>query len=101
MNQSQDKAKAYKPEFKEFSVKMALGSGKPIAQTAKDLGVSPSTLHTWINKYSRDKLVGKPPQTDDRLHKELKHLKNENKRLKNDIDILRKAAACFAGVLAV
>ena len=101
MNQNQDKVKVYKPEFKEFSVKMAISSDKPIAQTAKDLGVSPNTLHTWINKYSRNKLVGKAPQTDDRLHKELKRLKTENTRLKNDLDMLRKAAACFAGVLAV
>jgi transposase len=97
----QDKVKVYKPEFKEFSVKMAIGSDKPIAQTAKDLGVSPNTLHTWISKYNRNRLTSKSAQADDRLHKELKRLKSENTRLKNDLDMLRKAAACFAGVLAV
>ena len=96
----QEKAKTYKPEFKELSVKMALGSDKPIAQTAKDLGVNPNTLHTWVNKYTRASQGIKTP-SDGHLHKELARLKTENARLKGDINMLRKAAACFAGVLAV
>lgn len=99
MNQA--KAKTYKPEFKEFSVKMALGSDKPIAQTAKDLGVNPNTLHAWVNKHTRAGTNIKTMRLDDPLHKELTRLKTENARLKGDIDMLRKAAACFAGVLAV
>jgi transposase len=97
----QEKVKTYKPEFKEFSVKMALGSDKPIAQTAKDLGVNPNTLRTWVNKYTRANQGIKTARPDERLHKELTRLKTENARLKGDINMLRKAAACFAGVLAV
>lgn len=97
----QERAKTYKPEFKEFSVKMALGSDKPITQTAKDLGVNPNTLHTWVNKYTRASQGIKTAYPDGHLHKEITRLKTENARLKGDIDMLRKAAACFAGVLAV
>jgi transposase len=101
LDMNQERAKAYKPEFKEYSIKMALGSDKPIAQTAKDLGVNPNTLHTWVNNYTRTKQANKTAHPDERLHKELTRLKTENARLKGDINMLRKAAACFAGVLAV
>jgi transposase len=54
-------------------------------------------LHTWISKYS------KPSQsqpvvnrTDQHLYDELKRLKKEIARLKEERDILKKAAAYFA-----
>jgi transposase len=47
---SQEKAKTYTAEFRESAVKLANESDKPIAQTARELGVNENTLHTWINK---------------------------------------------------
>ena len=38
MNQEKQKAKVYSAEFRESSVKLAIDSDQPIAQTAKDLG---------------------------------------------------------------
>ena len=52
MNQEKQKAKIYSAEFRESSVKLAINSDLPIAQTARDLGINPNTLHTWINKSS-------------------------------------------------
>ena len=43
---------SYTTEFRESSVKLAIESDKPIAQTARDIGVNENTLHTWMNKYS-------------------------------------------------
>jgi len=48
-----EKGKTYTAEFRASAVKLANESGKPIAQTARDIGVNENTLHTWINKYSR------------------------------------------------
>jgi transposase len=50
MNQEKQKAKIYSAESRESSVKLALASDLPIAQTAKDLGINPNTLPTWITK---------------------------------------------------
>ena len=55
MNQEKQKAKIYSAEFRESSVKLAIDSDLPIAQTARDLGINPNTLHIWINKYSQPK----------------------------------------------
>jgi transposase len=68
---------------------------RPIAQTARDLGVNENTLHTWIKKYHRAKGVEKPVN-EDPLYEELKRLKKENARLKEEREILKKAAAYFA-----
>ncbi|PXV73415.1 transposase [Nitrosomonas eutropha] len=49
----QEKPKVYTAEFRESSVKLAIESDKPVAQTAREIGVNENTLHTWISKYSR------------------------------------------------
>ena len=49
---SEQRQKIYSTEFKESSVKLAIESSQPIAHTARELGINPNTLYTWINKYS-------------------------------------------------
>jgi transposase len=91
MDQEKQKLKTYSAEFRKSSVKLALESEKPIAQTARDLGVNANTLHTWINKYSLLKEPHKTIRTDEHLYEELKRLKKENARLIEERDLLKKA----------
>jgi transposase len=85
----------YPAEFKERAVNLAVESEQPIAQTARDLGINENTLHTWIGKYHR---AARQTQQvhDEHLYDELKRLRKENTRLKEERDILKKAAAYFA-----
>jgi len=92
----QEKSKTYTAEFRASAVKLANESDKPIAQTARDIGVNENTLHTWINKYSRPSGQDKAVRIDDHLYEELKRLKKENARLTEERDLLKKAAAYFA-----
>ena len=87
--------KGYPAAFKERAVKLAVESAQPIAQTARDLGVNENTLHTWIGQYPR---VERQEQEvhNEHLYEELKRLRKENSRLKEERDILTKAAAYFA-----
>ena len=87
--------KQYPAAFKERAVKLAVESDQPIAQTARDLGVNENTLHTWIGKYHRTERQEKEVQ-DEHLYEELKRLRKENARLKEEREILKKAAAYFA-----
>jgi len=96
MDQEKSKPKIYSSEFRESSVKLAIGADKPITQIAKDLGINPNTLHTWINKYSQPKEQNKTVRTDEHLYEELKRLKKEVARLTEERDLLKKAAAYFA-----
>jgi len=71
-------------EFRESSVKLAIGSDKPSAQAAKDLGVNAIRSIIWIAKYSQLKDYTKIVGTDEHLYEELKRLKKENAQLIED-----------------
>ncbi len=90
---SQPPMRKYPAEFKERAVKLAVESDQPIAQTARDLGVNENTLHTWMGKYHRTERQEKEVH-NEHLYEELKRLRKENARLKEERDILKKAAAC-------
>jgi transposase len=92
---SQPPTKKYPAEFKERAVQLAVESDQSIAQTARDLGVNENTLHTWIGKYHRAAHQEQQVQ-DEHLYEELKRLRKENARLKEEREILKKAAAYFA-----
>ena len=94
---TKEKPNLYPSEFIESSVKLAVESDQPMAQTARDLGVNPNTLYGWVSRYSQpNQAQPTGHRTDEHLYDELKRLKKENARLKEERDILKKAAAYFA-----
>ena len=74
---SQEKAKTYTAGFKGPAVKLANGTDKTAAQTARDIGINESTLPTWTGKYIRPVANVKAVRTDEHLYEELKRLKKE------------------------
>ena len=80
-------------EFKVQAVKRVTEQGYSFAEAARQLGVRDHQIRTW--KKSLDAEVGgaaHPAALDAELHR----LRAENKRLRIDHDILKKAAAFFA-----
>lgn len=81
-------------------MKLAVESNQPIAQTARALGVNSNTLHTWLRKYQSQQetnTTGYLDKVNDlHLYEELKQLRRENATLKEEREILKKAAAFFA-----
>lgn len=91
MNQSYDKA------FRQEAVRLALTSDKPISQTARDLGVKEGTLYNWINQTKQFKTIDSHENLNAaQLVDELNRLRKENSRLKEEREILKKAAVFFA-----
>ena len=90
----QTKPNSYTTEFKASAVKLAIESDQPVSKTAEELGVNKNTLHTWISKYHRPQKAG--GVEEEHLYDELKRLRKDNKRLTEERDILKKAAAYFA-----
>jgi len=86
--------KRYGKEFQEEAIQLALRS-KSIDQTARDLGIPISTLHGWVQRLSKKQ---HPADIQDAkaLHEELKQLRKELTRVKEERDILKKATAYFA-----
>ena len=87
---------SYSSQFKQDAVKLAVESDQSIVQTARDLGVNPNTLYTWITKYRQQENPPSKSVGQEHPHDELKRLRRENTRLKEERDILKKAAAYFA-----
>lgn len=76
---SKRKIKSYELEFKKSSAQLAATSDQPLSQTAKDLGLTPTTLHGWVKQYHPN-MVKKLPQND---------LAEENVRLRKEVARLK------------
>ena len=90
---------SYTKEFRSEAVRLAITGDKTISQTARDLGVKETTLYNWVSKARESKI---PYLDDDKTRSaadvmdELKQLRKENARLKEEREILKKAAVFFA-----
>lgn len=79
--------------FKREAVRLVATSGRTVAQVAADLGIGKSTLTHWRRRFEEaDLLAGPHPEVD----KELARLRRENEILRQERDLLKKAAAFFA-----
>jgi transposase len=91
--------KRFDKAFRAEAVRLALSTGKSIAQTARELGITGPTLYSWINQTKQE--TESITVTDDKLNNvqlidELNRLRKENARLTEEREILKKAAAFFA-----
>jgi transposase len=84
----------YPAEFKREAVRLMEQGSTPAAQTARELGVSPDTLRAWAKQLAIDTGQRDGLTTDER--QELGRLRWEVKRLQEEREILKKAAAFFA-----
>jgi transposase len=80
----------YTPEFRSEAVRLARTSGRPPAEIARDLGCCTETLKSWINQVAIDE--GKADGLTSEEREELKRLRRENRILREEREILKKAA---------
>lgn len=87
----------FPPEFRREAVELVNSSGRPIAEVARSLDISDSTLSNWV-RADRDAKAraGDPDALTETERDELRRLRRENTELRIDREILRKAAAYFA-----
>ena len=85
----------YDISFRQEAIRLALSSSKPIRETARDLGIKESTLYNWISK-EKQKATSPSDIGESNLVDELNKLRKENARLKEEREILKKAAKFFA-----
>jgi transposase len=86
----------YPLEFKLSAAKLAIESDQPSAVIARDLGVNPNNLYNWIKKYSNSNQISKNNMNNESSFEENRCLKKELAMVKQERDLLKKAAAYFA-----
>jgi transposase len=84
----------YPPEFRQEAVRLARSGSKRISEIATDLGVSEQSLRSWVAQDMIDSGEREGLSTDERAR--LRELERENKLLREEREILKKAAAFFA-----
>jgi transposase len=91
------KRRKYTREFKLEAVRLSEEREEPVAEIARQLGIGPNLLYRWRERfleYGNEAFPGhgKLRTSDD----EVRRLRRENMRLREERDILKKAIAFFA-----
>ncbi len=94
----------YNEEFRSSTVQLILNNNRSIKEISLDLGIHEKTLYSWVRTYKIKHNIpvetrmsyGNKPSTSETMEEELKRLRSENKLLKQEREILKKAAAYFA-----
>ncbi|PIF52210.1 transposase [Pseudomonas sp. 29] len=91
------KRRAFDDSFKLQVVKMIKDQGLTVTQVCQDLNIGETAVRRWVQQYEAEQLgqagIGKPLTAEQRR---IRQLEQENRQLKMDNDILKKATAFFA-----
>lgn len=85
--------KRYTEEFKAEAAKQVLEQGRPTREVAMRLGVSPDALYAWVRERRKAPEIR---EAEAGQTAEVRRLQAELRRVTEERDILKKAAAYFA-----
>jgi len=85
--------KKYTDEFKREAIALVTEQGYKVTDAAKSLGINDNNLRRWMTECKHD-ASGEQPTENER--DELKRLRKENRELRMEKEILKKASAYFA-----
>ena len=87
----------FTPDFKLEVARMIVDQGQGIAQVTKDMSIGPTAVRRWVDQYRAEQLgqpgIGKPLTAEQQC---IRQLEQENRQLRSDNDLFKKASAFFA-----
>jgi len=86
--------RSFTPEFKAEIVERCLAGDRSISQVARDFDLTESAVRKWVEQTQIDAGERGGLTTEER--QELSRLRRENRRLQQDVDILKRATIFFA-----
>ena len=88
--------RTYSREFRLAAVRKVIEQGLSASAVGKDLGVGASLIRNWRKKFEEDGTLATEITNGSSVEAELKRLREQNRQLKMERDILKKATAFFA-----
>lgn len=83
-------------EYKAEAVRLVVEENMSVTQAARDLGLTESSLRNWVKQAKVDEGKGPAGAPTSSELEELRRLRRENRQLRMEREILKKAAAFFA-----
>jgi transposase len=93
----EDKRRHFTREFKQDAVQLVTEKGMPVGKIARDLDIHPNLLHLWRRNFLKDgekAFTGKGCVKPENA--EIRKLRKELERAREERDILKKALAVFS-----
>jgi transposase len=88
--------RSFTAEQKAEAVKIVEQSGKSVSQVAREMGLTASALHKWVNQAKIDREGSPTGQLTTAEREELSRLRRDLKRVEMERDFLKKVATFFA-----
>ena len=86
--------RSFTPEFKADIVERCRAGDRSIGQVAKDFDLTETAVRAWVNQADTD--AGERPGLTTEERAELTRLRRENRSLKEDVEVLKRATVFFA-----
>ncbi len=90
------KRRSFTPEYKAEVVGLVRDGGKAVSAVARDLGLTESAVRNWVIRSNADAGRGDAKVLTTAEREELSLLRRENRQLRMEREILKKATAFFA-----
>ena len=88
--------RAFRPEFKAEIVELCQRGDRSVAQVARDFDLTEIAVREWVKQAERDAGSREDGGLSSAEQRELAELRRENRRLREDVEILKRATAFFA-----
>ena len=88
--------RSFTPEFKAEIVELCSRGDRSVGQVASDFDLTETSVREWVKQAGRDAGTVSDGGLTTEERKELAQLRRENRRLREDVEILKRATAFFA-----
>ncbi len=89
--------RSFTDEFKLEVARMVVDQGMDVATVCKDMELGPTAVRRWVDQYKAEQGgqsgIGKPLTAEQQR---IRQLEQENRQLRSDNELLKKASAFFA-----
>jgi transposase len=97
MGKKPRRRRSFTPEFKAEIVELCQRGDRSVGQVARDFDLTETAVREWVKQAGRDAGTRRDGGLTTEERRELSQLRRENRRLREDVEVLKRATAFFAG----